>query len=99
MTTVAVVSAFDISKDGVFCFSAGVKMLTIDQFGFEGASETLHRCIVIAAAHSAEAGEHVMVSQQSLILAAGVLAALVGMVQQMIGVGGAEGSPFPAPPE
>ena len=59
-------------------------MGAIDQFGFECRLKALHRRVVVAAAHVRETGEHVMRLQQGLILVAGVLAALVGVMEEFV---------------
>ena len=50
--------------------------------GLERGEEALHRRVVPHVARPAHAADHAMIDQQALELLAGVLAALVGMMQQ-----------------
>jgi len=53
---------------------------TIHTLGFEGGVEAFHHSIVIAVAPAAHTDLDAMLSQQILVIVAGILTALVGVV-------------------
>ncbi len=64
---------------GAICFAAGA-------LGLQRREEALHRRVVPDVAGSAHAADDAAVGHQSLELLAGVLAALIGVVQQLVGL-------------
>ncbi len=83
MEAVAIVPDLDIFEEGPACLST-VDELAGGTFGLEGAKEAFHDGVIIAVAHPAHADQAMMGLQLQLISQAGVLAALVGVVQETI---------------
>ena len=78
----AIVPTFDVLEDGGASLGPRGE-LPIGAFSLEGAEKAFHRRIVEAIADTAHADLAVMGSQALLINIAGVLTALVGVMQQI----------------
>jgi hypothetical protein len=85
MAALAVIAALNVSKNRTFGFSTGSVMLAVHQFGFQCPPEALDGGIVIAATNPAQTGQHMMFGEEGLDFFAGVLAALVRMMQELRG--------------
>lgn len=77
-----IIETHDVSKDVGLSILAGLVILEMDVFAFEGAKETLHRSIVIAVAGAAHADLHLLVNEKLFVNIACILAATVRMMQQ-----------------
>ena len=82
--TLAIVPSFDVFKEGCAGLSPRGKALA-GTFGFERAEKALHGCVVKAISNPAHTDLAVVGRQRILIRFAGVLAALIRMMQQALG--------------
>ncbi len=80
MQSLAVIPGFDIGKEGRARRGTAWERLG-GAFGFESGEETLHSSIVVAIANPAHADFALMHCQAVAIIGAGILAALIGVMQ------------------
>src|SRR5512145_2614201 len=81
MQTLAIVPNLNVFKDGGTCLGMGSELAS-GTFCFESTKETFRHGIVITVADSAHAGLDMPVGEGALVGSTGVLAALIGMMQQ-----------------
>ena len=81
MQTLPIVPSFDVLKDSGASLRSGIKLM-ICTFSLEGAEKAFHCSIVEAIADPAHTDLAVMSGQALLIEIAGVLATLIGVMQQ-----------------
>ena len=79
----AIVPNLNVFKDGCSCQCMSCE-LTGDTFSLKSAEETFSNCVVITISNPTHAHLDVRIDQAALVSRAGVLAALIGMVQQII---------------
>src|SRR5437588_11846849 len=84
MTTSRVVEPFDVIEDVRASFVSCAIPAAIHALNLERGEEAFHRRIVPAITATAHAATNAMLSQQSLELLRRVLAALIGMMQQLL---------------
>ena len=82
MRSFPVIIRLDIFKDLTLCFISGFKPIPVDFFYFQRVQETLGNGIVPAIAFSAHARRDPVLFKQRLIIAAGILAAAVRVMDQ-----------------
>jgi hypothetical protein len=82
---VRVVETLNICKDTTLGGLARRIALMKDFLKLELGKETLPLCIVVPVAHARPADLDLILSQPTLILCNGVLAAAVGVIEQLIG--------------
>ena len=80
-----IVEALDVIEHVLFCVVARAVGFARDPFGLQRGEEALHRSVVPDVAVAAHRACYPVVGHQSLELLAGILAALVRVVQQRIG--------------
>jgi hypothetical protein len=78
----AVVKNFDPLEDGGAGFGVGGEGAAMDQFAFEAAPEAFHGGVVVAVATSTHARHGPRLGQALPVIAAGVLDALIGVMEQ-----------------
>src|ERR1017187_10203787 len=83
METAPVIEGLDEVEDGLARFAASFEGTPIDQFLFERAPEGFHGGIVIAAGFATHGGEGLALRQSVAEVSAGVLAAAVGVEDQL----------------
>ena len=71
-----------VGKDVGLCLLAGLVILEVDMFTFEGAKETFHRGIVITVASATHTDLDLVVDEKSLVSIAGILATSIRMMKQ-----------------
>src|SRR5687768_3347460 len=91
VAAVPVVEALDVVEDHRPGLAAGCGQLAVEAFGLEGRPEGLHRRVVVAVAAAAHARADTETGELGGEVAAGVLAALVAMVDQAAEPSGARG--------
>lgn len=84
MTALPILETHDVRRDVGRGFLAGLVILEMNMFAFEGAKETLYWGTVIAIACAAHADSHLLVSEKLLVGFSGILAAPVRMMKQSI---------------
>jgi hypothetical protein len=83
VAALGIVEALDVIEHVSFGFVTRAIGFALGSFGLQRGEEALHRRRVVPhVARPAHAADHAMIDQQALELLAGVLAALVGMMQQ-----------------
>jgi hypothetical protein len=82
MQTLPIVPSFDILEEGDASLRSRIKLM-ISAFGLESAEKAFHGSVVEAIAGPAHADLAVINGQTLLIQVAGVLAALIGVLQQL----------------
>jgi hypothetical protein len=83
MEALAVIESLDEVKDGLASLDPSLEAAPVDEFLFKGAPEGFHGGVVIAAGFTAPGGEGLALSQRVAKSSAGVLAAAVGMKDQL----------------
>jgi len=81
-----IVEAFDVIEHVLPCLIARAVGFARDPFGLQRREEALHRSVVPDIAGPAHRAGDAIVGHHSLELSAGILAALVGVMQQRIGL-------------
>src|ERR1700731_3681170 len=84
MSPLAVVEQFDVLEQLAACLSSGTPPALIDQFDFERGEKAFGHRVVPAVAFTAHAALDAVYRQQLLIVAAGVLAATIRVMQQTL---------------
>jgi hypothetical protein len=80
--TLPIVPSFDVLEDGSASLRSRIKLM-ICTFSLECAEKAFHSSVVEAIANPAHTDQTVINSQTPLIQVAGVLAALIGVMQQL----------------
>lgn len=84
MTPPRIVPALDEGEDGSAGFGLGAETPSIEQFTFQGGKEALAHCIIIGVADRAHRRSHTGASAAGSEGQRGVLAALVGMMNDAV---------------
>ena len=83
MEAAAVIKGFDEVEDGLASLGASFEGAAVDQFLFERAPEGFHGGVVIAASFATHGRQAPTLSQSLAISSAGILAAAVGVEDQL----------------
>src|SRR4051812_12403069 len=83
MEALAIVEAFDVGGDRLGGGAARGPEAALIQFTFQGVEEAFHRRVVVAVAGPAHAAAKRVLVKQALVLGTGVLAAAIGMMQDV----------------
>lgn len=79
-----IVEDLDVVKDaGLGCLSSCIALM-MGKFRFEQREEALHGCIIVAVTDTTHADVDLVLGQEPLIVAAGVLATPIRMVQELL---------------
>ena len=73
MDSLAVIEPLDVAKDALPGLRPGEILAMVNKLPFEGAEETLSRCIIPAVAFAAHAADGSMFGQKALKVFAGIL--------------------------
>lgn len=84
MATRAIVEALNVEEEVGLGFCPGIVILKVNLLTFQGAEETLHRCVVIAVTSVTHADLNVVGGQQAPVRPTGILAAPIRVVQQAL---------------
>jgi len=85
MPAAGVVEGFEVAEDAGASLLAGEVLVSLHLLGFEGSEKTFHGGIIIAVAFSAHAWDEVVFVEGISIIETGVLAASIGMVNELVG--------------
>src|SRR2546423_11982866 len=83
MEALAVIESLDEVEDCQTSLGSGFEAAPVDEFQFEGAPEGFHGGVVVAAGFTAHGGQGLALSQGVTEIGAGVLAAAIGMKDQL----------------
>ena len=83
MQALSIIETHNVEKDISSGALSGLIVLMVNALALQRAKEALHRCIVIAVAPATHADLDPLSKQKLLISVSGILAAAIGIMQQL----------------